>query len=541
MGSKIENLSVLIECSNIGTPNVPMLKKYIDILSAFGYKRLYLGVTEAYKIPEEPFFNYNKGGYMKEQFVELDYYAEGKGMELCLSFQTLAHLEGLSRYECFKDYMDTNSILMVGDERTYTLIDHMFQSLSESVRSRTIHIGMDEAWDLGLGKYLKKNGYHDRHGIFLEHLNRVCEIARKYNYKPEMWADMFFYLAKNSDFEQNDSSLRRIIELIPEDVTLVHWDYSKRKSEEFERSLSAVQALANGKEIVFAGGALKYISYAPHNAYSIDVISEQINSCRKLGVSNYMLTLWSDNGARTSNAAILPTLFATAELAKGKTKEEIDKDKFAEIIGVNFDSFMLLDALDNPYFKKWDENWTGTKSYYALFTDLLIPYFDLYISEGNDKAYAELAEKLDTIDGKYYQPVFDCSRDLARVLSIKAELSQRIRKAYKERNLELLRKIATKDIPLLIEYMKEFTDSFEEFWFWENVPYGIEVHHHFNGGLICRWESVAKRILKYVEKGVIIEELEREARKPEYLTCEVCEDNLRVAPFTDMISFCTIR
>ena len=73
--TEIKNLSVFIECSTGSTPTVATLKKYIDIMEAFGYNQLYLGATDAYKIPDEPYFNYNRGGYTKEQFQEIDAYA----------------------------------------------------------------------------------------------------------------------------------------------------------------------------------------------------------------------------------------------------------------------------------------------------------------------------------------------------------------------------------------------------------------------------------------------------------------------------------
>lgn len=48
---------------------------------------------------------------------------------------------------------DTADILLADDDRTYELIDKIFATLSECFTSRKIHIGMDEAYMVGLGKY----------------------------------------------------------------------------------------------------------------------------------------------------------------------------------------------------------------------------------------------------------------------------------------------------------------------------------------------------------------------------------------------------
>ena len=52
-----------------------------------------------------------------------------------------------------------------------------------------------EAFQLGLGNYLSRNGYQDRTGIMKRHLDRVCEICRKYEFEPMIWSDMYFMLA----------------------------------------------------------------------------------------------------------------------------------------------------------------------------------------------------------------------------------------------------------------------------------------------------------------------------------------------------------
>ena len=53
---------------------------------------------------------------------------------------------------------------------------------------------------LGLGNYLKKHGFRNRVEIFMEHLNRVSEIAKKYGFEICMWSDMFFKLITGGNY-----------------------------------------------------------------------------------------------------------------------------------------------------------------------------------------------------------------------------------------------------------------------------------------------------------------------------------------------------
>lgn len=47
----------------------------------------------------------------------------------------------------------------IDNEETYKFIAQIIKDASEPYRTKRIHIGMDEAELLGLGKYLKDNGY----------------------------------------------------------------------------------------------------------------------------------------------------------------------------------------------------------------------------------------------------------------------------------------------------------------------------------------------------------------------------------------------
>ena len=54
--------------------------------------------------------------------------------------------------------------------------------------------------NLGLGRYLKKNGFQSSFSIMLEHVKRVRELAHRFGFEPMMWSDMYFRCASpNND------------------------------------------------------------------------------------------------------------------------------------------------------------------------------------------------------------------------------------------------------------------------------------------------------------------------------------------------------
>ena len=68
--------------------------------------------------------------------------------------------------------VDSEDVLLVGLEKTYKFIEEMIKSLRDSFKSKNIHIGMDEAFLLGRGEYINKNGYKNHYDIMIEHLRK---------------------------------------------------------------------------------------------------------------------------------------------------------------------------------------------------------------------------------------------------------------------------------------------------------------------------------------------------------------------------------
>ena len=153
---KFNTFGVMIDMSRNAVMSIEALKKFLPLLKKMGYNCVMLYTEDTYEIEGEPFFGYMRGKYSVEEMKEIDTFAASLGIEMIPCIQTLGHLGTIKRWSRFR--METNNILLVDDDRTYELIDKMFATLSKCFATRRIHIGMDEAHDLGRGKLLDKNG-----------------------------------------------------------------------------------------------------------------------------------------------------------------------------------------------------------------------------------------------------------------------------------------------------------------------------------------------------------------------------------------------
>ncbi|MDF2673038.1 MAG: glycosyl hydrolase, family 20, partial [Clostridiales bacterium] len=223
----IPDIGVMVDVSRNAVYKVSTIKNLLKKLALMGHNRFMLYTEDTYEVDGYPYFGYLRGRYSAEELRDIDDFAFSLGIEVIPCIQTLGHLREVLKWEFAANIKDTDEVLLVGEEKTYEFIEAMISTMSKTFRSRNIHIGMDEAFDLGRGKYLTKNGYKHHYELMVEHLTRVCEITRKYSLKPMMWDDMFFRAAApNSSYYNLDTEISDdLVKSIPEDVSLVYWDY----------------------------------------------------------------------------------------------------------------------------------------------------------------------------------------------------------------------------------------------------------------------------------------------------------------------------
>ena len=146
-------LGVMLDCSRNAVMRPEKVVEFATIISKMGYNTLMLYTEDTYEVENQPYFGYRRGRYSIKELREMDEACAKIGVTLTPCIQTLAHLNCIFKWEnAYRDILDTADILMAGEEKTYQLIDDMFASLSKALRTRTIHIGMDEAYMVGLGK-----------------------------------------------------------------------------------------------------------------------------------------------------------------------------------------------------------------------------------------------------------------------------------------------------------------------------------------------------------------------------------------------------
>lgn len=501
-------LGVMLDCSRNAVMKVETVKSYVDMLAQMGYNTLMLYTEDTYEVNNQPYFGHMRGRYSKAELKEIDDYCFAKGITLIPCIQTLAHLNCMFKWGAvYEEIRDTEDILLIGEEGTYQLLEDIFATLAECFRSRRVHIGMDEAYMVGMGKYMQKNGIQDRFEIINKHLHKVCEIAEKYGFQTMFWSDMFCKLAQNSTnyYESNvdkEAILKRAN--LPENAELVYWDYYSTEYQHYVDMIHTNQLF--GKKVIFAGGAWTWKGMSPDNGYSIAATKEAMKACRDCGIDEIFMTVWGDDGDECSKYAVAPALLYAAMSVDGEPDMQKLKERFYQIMGVSYDDWMLLDQMLVPDSGKHAMD----ASKYLLYNDVFSGLLDHRCTPEDEAYYAALGEKLRAVsETGNYTYLFRKYQALCEVLSVKAALGLRTRKAYQSGDKETLKELAEVRYGQAIEKMEAFHHVFQEEWFCENKPHGFDVQDVRLGGAIQRLKSCRQRLWDYLDgKTEQIEELE---------------------------------
>lgn len=508
---QFKSCGAMLDASRNGVLKVNKVKYLLRKMATMGLNQLMMYTEDTYEVEELPYFGYMRGRYTKDEIREMDDYAYSLGIEMIPCIQTLAHLREALKWEYANEIRDTDDILLLGENKTYDFLEKIISSAAEPYRTNRIHIGMDEAHELGLGRYLDKNNYTHRYELMNQHLEQVTKITDALQLKPMLWSDMYFTLGseKNTVYDPKAIFPLEMVEQIP-NVQLVYWNYYQHKKEEYIYMFNRHAELK--KDTIFASGIWTWNGMVPNYGKTWVTVNAGLEAAKEAGIKEVFATMWGDNGQETSLLTVLPGLQLFAEHAYNRkvVKEKIESN-FRFSNGSNLEDFLMLSALDEvPGVSKYNLSASMTAKV-LLWQDLLIGLYDKNI-EGLplNNYYSKLTLQLEEAMGRNpeFHNLFDFYVKLSKVLGTKAELGIRLKETYDKKQKEDMKE-KVEIIKLLKVLVDELKTAHRTLWLDNNKPFGWEVLDIRYGGLLSRIDTASYRLTDWIEGNITsIEELE---------------------------------
>lgn len=508
------DLGIMIDCARNGAMNVQAIKNFIINLALIGYDSLQLYIEDVLSVKDEKMLGYMRGAYTINELKDIDDFASLFGIEVIPCIQTLAHYNQIFRYPEYMAINDIDDILLIDDDRTYIFLENIFKTVRQCFKSNKININMDEAMHFGRGKYLDKHGFSDSYKLLIKHKNRVIEIAKKYNYEPSMWSDMFFRKYSDNKYYVADGDID-FKGLFVDNVNLIFWDYYHTDINVYDNMIRLHKKISNN--VSFAGGIWTWRGFIPHLHFTENSMKMAIKSCKKNNIKDIFFTMWGDNGNECLRNYSLGSLIMLNNMVRNeKVSKEKVNNQCKALLGYTYNEWLYL---DHPNFIDLQDakTYNSNPSKYLLYMDPLLSQYDAYINENYESFYNKLARRYNALAKRNYKYsyLFKNNALLCKALAYKATLNIKIKEAYDNKDVSLLKKCYSNAI-LAYRSVVKFHENYQALWKNENKMTGYEVIDIRLAGVESRLKYT-KKILKelLLNPNITIEELEYDRKSVE--------------------------
>ena len=530
-----DTLGAMIDVSRGRVLKVDYLKGRFERMRKMGYTAVMLYTEDTFRLEGEPKWGYLRGGYSESDIRALKKHADGLGLAMMPCIETLGHLEQPLRWQEYADVRNTSATLLVGEERTYALIDKMISFWARTVGGTRIHLGMDEAVGFSGAKYEKKNGKRPSADVFLEHLGRVNAICVKHGFtEPIIWSDMFYRMASETHdfYDPKAKADPSLAARIPKNVRLCYWDYYHDRQGHYEGMIDGHRTL--GSDPILAAGIQLWQHFLHDREKTVATISPLVAAAKAKGVRELFVTLWGDDGGYSIPDIADEGLFACAEIARGRTAEPNDGNcaRFKAITGLDYRALARLGDVNRHYGDEWpdmileatvlydDPLYCGNYRNYLVRKPSEVTDRRFYCATYRDAAWRDDGAK---VMADYRETLAACSdlpgvpvpaTDLVRVLAAKVACEADLLAAWKAKDRVALARLAKTDFPALIAKMRAFMESYRADWYATSQPFGFERIQKRNAAALARLEEAKRRLDDWLDGRIAtVEELD-ETLKP---------------------------
>ena len=510
--ARFQSSGIMFDCSRNAVLKPQALRFFFRKMALMGLNLGMMYTEDTYEVPGQPFFGYKRGRYTYDELKALDDYASLFGIELCPCIQTLGHLKRILHWPAYHHLRDNDEVLLADLDETYELLDQMIRAATAPYRSRRIHLGMDEAYGVGLGAHLTRYGYEDPHSVIGRHLSRVLGICDKYGLHAMMWSDMYFHLDGRNYHSPGLPSEKAKAAVDPR-ITLMYWDYYQPKEEAYADALYKHAQFP--APTVFAGGIWTWIGPAPDYPTTLQNTISGLTACAKANIPLALATAWGDNGGECNLTAALLGLQLYGELT---FRPDYDEDelarRFRRCCHADAHAFLDLSLLNYMPGMKDNPSDPVNACKFMLYQDPLIQLF-----EADTAGYA-MAEHFGSLVTRYaryalenpdYALLFDFYTALANALALKCVWHEQAGDAVRSRNREQAAALAD-GIPATVEALDTLRVVWRRLWESTNKPNGFEIIEVRMGGIAARMATAGEKMRAFALGQVdTIPELEEQA------------------------------
>jgi hypothetical protein len=262
---------------------IDTIKKIVDIISFYKMNVFQLYIEHVYNFVKHENFCDESYAITPDYIIEIQDYCKSKYIEFMPNFQSFGHgrrvlLKKNYRYLSESDLYWT---LSPAEDDTYNLLDDMYSEFLPIFESKIFNIGSDETYDLGEGKTKEWARREGKGKVYLEHILKVKNLAKKYDKKIMIFGDVIL-------------NYPELIDELPDDIIFLDWIYDPHEKYETPEIFGKYN-----KRFWVCPGTGSWNSLFPRLNGAIKNVKRLVRDGIDNGTEGMLLTDWGDHGHYT--------------------------------------------------------------------------------------------------------------------------------------------------------------------------------------------------------------------------------------------------
>jgi hexosaminidase len=216
---------VMLDISRDRIPTMERLHEIIDLLASlkFNHLQLYTEHTFAYTNHEDAWRGWSP--ITADELRRVIPYAHARGIDLAANQNCFGHLASWLRLPKYAHLAETHGDWMFDvwprsgpfslcptDPASLDFIRDLLNELLPNFSSPLVNIGCDETYDIGWGRSKAEVDRRGRSAVYLDFLEKICDLVRQHNKRPMFWGDIAL-------------SHPECVPQIPHDLVCLAWGY----------------------------------------------------------------------------------------------------------------------------------------------------------------------------------------------------------------------------------------------------------------------------------------------------------------------------
>ncbi len=276
----LPNRGLMLDVSRGKVPSVASVREILDLCVRLKLNVLMLYTEHTFRFRRHPEIGEGSSPFTAEELQELDADAVERHVDLVPCLQSLGHMErilSLPRYRGL-DESGRGWTLSPADPGSYALLGDLYDEYLPNFRSARFNANCDEPWDLGRGRSEPRAKAIGRGRLFLDHVRKVADLARRHGKGTLIWGDVVH--------EHPD-----VVDRIPRELVLLDWWY------EAEGDFERVRVFRdNGLAFWVCPGTASWNSLFPRVATAEANVTAWADAARRFGGEGLLCTDWGDGG-----------------------------------------------------------------------------------------------------------------------------------------------------------------------------------------------------------------------------------------------------